>query len=156
MVFVIEGLTTNEATLPTFTCTCSTSSNHENITHEMYVSILLNHKYFVPRNYLLYGSYNNCIDLVVYKEGFDVSKLEVQYSAKSIIICSRAYLTLLLPAVHWSTVLQLPLYLGKKNEITQKVTCNTRWNEGVNVSGFRWLSMHALWTWIQYACMHAT
>ena len=38
MVFVVEGLTTNilptnEATLPTFTC--SASSNHENITHEM-------------------------------------------------------------------------------------------------------------------------
>ncbi len=37
MVFVVGGLTTNilptnEATLPTFTC--SASSNHENITHE--------------------------------------------------------------------------------------------------------------------------
>ena len=38
MVFVVVGLImnvlpTNEATLPTFTC--SVSSNHENITHEM-------------------------------------------------------------------------------------------------------------------------
>ncbi len=38
MVFVVEGLTTNilptnETPLPTFTC--SASSNHENITHEM-------------------------------------------------------------------------------------------------------------------------
>ncbi len=38
MVFVVGGLTTNilptnEATLPTFTC--SASSNHENITHEV-------------------------------------------------------------------------------------------------------------------------
>ncbi len=37
MIFVVGGLTTsilptNEATLPTFTC--SASSNHENITHE--------------------------------------------------------------------------------------------------------------------------
>ena len=41
MVFVVGGLTTNilptnEATLPTFTC--SASSYHENITHEMNIA----------------------------------------------------------------------------------------------------------------------
>ncbi len=52
VVFVVEGLTTNilptnEVTL--LTSTCSASSNHEHITHENNVSILLNHEYFVPR-----------------------------------------------------------------------------------------------------------
>ncbi len=55
MVFVVEGLTTNilptnEATLPTFTC--SASSNHENIIHEVTKLILLNHEYFAPRKLL--------------------------------------------------------------------------------------------------------
>ncbi len=41
MVFVVESLTTNilstnEATLPTFTC--SASSNHENIIHEINIA----------------------------------------------------------------------------------------------------------------------
>ena len=41
VVFVVEGLITNilptnEATLPTFTC--SASSNHENIIHEMTIN----------------------------------------------------------------------------------------------------------------------
>ena len=50
---MIEGLTTNilptnEATLPTFTC--SASSNHENIpTKCLNKKLLLNHEYFVPQ-----------------------------------------------------------------------------------------------------------
>ncbi len=57
MVFVVEGLTTNilptnEATLPTFTC--SASSYHENIIHEMsqYCSTT---NILPPENYRPYG-----------------------------------------------------------------------------------------------------
>ena len=63
MVFVVGALTTNilptnEATLPTFTC--SASSNHENITHEMsqYCSTT---NILAPENYPLYGTYLSMI-----------------------------------------------------------------------------------------------
>ncbi len=42
-----EYLPTNEATLPTFTC--SASSNHKNIMYEMTKLLLLNHEHFVPQ-----------------------------------------------------------------------------------------------------------
>ena len=63
LVFVVEALTTNilptnEATLLTFTC--SESSNHENIIHEVtkYCSTT---NVLPPENYPLYGSkFDNC------------------------------------------------------------------------------------------------
>ena len=54
-------LPTNEATLPTFTC--SASSNHENITHEM-SQYCLTTNILSPENYPLYGIYILCSYIV--------------------------------------------------------------------------------------------